>query len=317
VSSFGEQLREAREARGLSLEAVAEATRIAPHHLTALERSDLAALPAGPFAKGYIDACAKVLDVDPGPILEAYRAEARARGLDAAGAQSRTIDELGQLVGQRSGTAGQPGRAAPGKALAFAAVAAVLLGIAGWLVLRDRTPDDGVGAVPRSTGTESPEVAGAPGVSPAEIATPPEIAAPRASDPGLAPPAAPTPTPAPTPDPTTAVANANIQIPDFGVGTGVESRRLVGPGREFPEGTEVVFWTRVVGGDPGDVILHVWLHEGRGIARIPLRIGSPHWRTYSLRPLPQGWTGRWTAEARAPDGRLLARQEFVCVPRER
>jgi cytoskeleton protein RodZ len=311
VSSFGDRLREAREARALSLEAVAEATRIAPHHLSALERSDLAALPAGPFAKGYIEACAKVLDVDPGPILEAYRAEARERGLDAAGAQSRTMDELSQLVGQRSGTTGTPGRAVAVKALVIAAVAVVLLAVVGWLALRDRTPDEGGEADPRPTAADSSEVAGAPEAPPTDSAPPPAAA--NEPEPGLAQPS----TPTPAPEPETAAANANLAIPDFGVGTDVESHRLVGQGERFPEGSEVVFWTRVVGGDPGDVILHVWLHEGRGIARIPLRVGGSHWRTFSRRPLPRWYEGRWTVEARTPDGRLLARQEFLCVPPER
>jgi transcriptional regulator with XRE-family HTH domain len=301
VSAFGEQLRQAREARGLSLEAVAEATRIAPHHLKALERSDLAALPAGPFAKGYIEACAKVLDVDPEPILEAYRAEARQSGLDAAGAQSRTIDELGQLVGQRAGTDGQPGRARAGRRLAIAVIVAVALGVVGWLALCGRTPESGVGDALRPTGADRHGSDGGPVGAVTDAGTPPGSALPRVL-------------PTPTPSPTVAVANPNIEIPDFGVGTGVESHRLVGAGDRFGERTEVVFWTHVVGGDPGDVILHVWLHEGRGIARIPLRIGSPSWRTHSLRPLPLGSAGRWTAEARTPDGRLLARQEFMCVP---
>jgi hypothetical protein len=101
------------------------------------------------------------------------------------------------------------------------------------------------------------------------------------------------------------------------VGTGVENHRLVGAAEEFREGREVVFLTRVVGGDPGDVIYHLWLHEGRGVARIPLTIGGDAWRTFSRRPLPPGARGLWTVEARGLDGRLLARRQFVCTAAER
>ena len=120
--------------------------------------------------------------------------------------------------------------------------------------------------------------------------------------------------PEPTPRPQRPSPNPDITIPDSGVGTRVENHRLVGAGDEFPEKSEVVFWTRVLGGKPGDVVYHVWLHEGQGVARIPLTIGGSHWRTFSRRPLPQGTTGRWAVEARGVDGTLLARQAFLCVP---
>ena len=126
--------------------------------------------------------------------------------------------------------------------------------------------------------------------------------------------AAPAPAPEATPDVAAARANPNIRIPESGVGTGVENHRLVGAGDRFPEGSEVVFWTNVVGGDSGNVIHHVWLHEGRGIARIPLTIGGLSVAHLSRRPLPPGAAGRWVVEARGLDGRLLARQGFLCVP---
>jgi len=83
------------------------------------------------------------------------------------------------------------------------------------------------------------------------------------------------------------------------------------------EGSEVVFWTLVVGGRPGDSIRHVWFEDGRAVMRADLDIGGAHWRTYSRLGLPRGATGPWTVEARDPEGRLLARQEFLCVPAER
>lgn len=298
MKAFGDQIKEAREARGQSLEELAEATRIAQHHLAALERSDVQALPAGPFAKGYIEACAKVLGVAAEPILASYREEAQQHGRGTAEAETRMLDELHQIVGQRSGGVDPGDRGGPGgKLLAAGAAVVVVLMVGGWLLTRD----------PSTGGARTP---GAPEPPPET----PRATAPATPEPPPEPAPSPTPTPElrPTPAPQ-ARANPDITIPDFGVGTGVENRRLVGAGSEFPERSEVVFWNRVRGGGPGDGIVHVWLHEGRGIARIPLTIGGSHWRTYSTRPLPRGAAGRWTVEARGLDGALLARQEFVCI----
>lgn len=54
MKGAGADLRIAREARGESLQQAASALRIDPKHLDALERNDLAALPEGPFAKGWL-----------------------------------------------------------------------------------------------------------------------------------------------------------------------------------------------------------------------------------------------------------------------
>ena len=49
----GERLRAAREARGLTVEEVAEATKISAAHVQALEADRLDAIPAGPYADAY------------------------------------------------------------------------------------------------------------------------------------------------------------------------------------------------------------------------------------------------------------------------
>ena len=312
VRAFGDQLKHAREARGSSLDDLAEATRVARHHLVALEKGDLGALPAGPFAKGYIEACARALEVDAGPILEAYRAEAQKQGLGTPEAQDRMLDELTQIVEQRSAGTGEPGPGGGGrKGLLIGACVVIAFAIGGWLVLRGRTPEQPTSArsapgplSPATEASDSPPRSGSKAPDEAVPAGEPDRG--RAAAPPRATPTRKPPRP-----------NPNITIPDFGVGTRVEHHNLIGAADEFPERTEVVFWTRVEGGRPGDVVYHVWLLEGRGVARIPLAIGGSPWRTFSRRLLPQGTSGPWTAEARGVDGRLLARQEFRCVPLER
>jgi transcriptional regulator with XRE-family HTH domain len=103
-------------------------------------------------------------------------------------------------------------------------------------------------------------------------------------------------------------------IRDYGVGTGVENRQLVGERGRFHEGTQAWFWTHVKGADPGDRIHHVWLHDGVEAARVKLRIGGSSWRTHSAKTLWPGSSGEWVVEARDDAGRVLAREEFVCAP---
>jgi hypothetical protein len=104
-------------------------------------------------------------------------------------------------------------------------------------------------------------------------------------------------------------------VREHGVGTGVVDRALVGEGNRFVEGEQVWFWTRVSGGAEGETIRHVWFHEGRETARIPLTLGGPHWRTQSRKILTIGMTGRWAVEAQDEAGRVIARSEFVCSSR--
>jgi len=61
---IGAALKAAREFRGLSLQDVADATRIRRAYLAAIEDMRLEELPSRPFAIGYVKAYAKVLDLD-------------------------------------------------------------------------------------------------------------------------------------------------------------------------------------------------------------------------------------------------------------
>lgn len=303
MGDFGDRLRQAREARGATLEHVAEATRIQRRHLEALERGDLSSLPAAPFARGYIKAYAQHVGLDPQPTLEAYRAELHRLGRDTGATRSKMVEELSHIVAQRASGAGSAGLAGKGSAVAAGLAVLVLAGAVGWLLSRSTPPD----TAEREAAPSSPS----PSPRPSPNATPdePTTAATTTADH----PATPSPSPRPRP---ARVANAALRVSEFGVGTGVSNHRLVGRGDRFADGTQVAFWTLVTGGEPGDVIRHVWFHRGQAVMRADLEIGGPYWRTFSRRELPRGATGDWAVEARGPDGVLLARQEFVCVPDE-
>jgi cytoskeletal protein RodZ len=73
MASLGQELKKDREARGISLKAVADATRITQRQLEAVESDRLDALPGGFFVKGILRNYAKAVGLDEEEVLERYR----------------------------------------------------------------------------------------------------------------------------------------------------------------------------------------------------------------------------------------------------
>ena len=107
--------------------------------------------------------------------------------------------------------------------------------------------------------------------------------------------------------------DVELVIPEFGVGEAVANHRLEGESDHFTAGGAVWFWTRVVGGEPGESIRHVWMYEGLTVQSIELEVGASNWRTQSRKTIWE--TGQWAVEARDADNRVLARADFTCKPR--
>ncbi|HKS29415.1 MAG TPA: helix-turn-helix domain-containing protein [Pyrinomonadaceae bacterium] len=80
AATFGEQLRLAREARGITLREISEQTRISTRYLEAIESDDYKRLPGGIFNKSFIKAYAKYIGFDEKEALEAYARTAREQG---------------------------------------------------------------------------------------------------------------------------------------------------------------------------------------------------------------------------------------------
>ena len=130
--SIGEQLRRAREAKGLSLDDVASRTRIPIRHLQNIEREEWDALPAATYAVGFT------------------RNYANAVGLDGA----TLARELRERIGGPSHRAAAPEYYAqadparvPPKSLVFGAIFVAIL-IAAYLLWRS-TLDGGTSTVPQ------------------------------------------------------------------------------------------------------------------------------------------------------------------------
>jgi hypothetical protein len=106
-----------------------------------------------------------------------------------------------------------------------------------------------------------------------------------------------------------------LSVGEFALGDRVAGHWVAGESEQFTEGSVVWFATRVVGGEAGDIVRHVWLRDGGRVQVVELKLGGGNWRTRSRKTL---WgTGRWSVEARDSEGRVLAVASFECVARRR
>ena len=110
-------MREAREARGLSLEQLAAETRIPQRHLQTIEAGEFSALPARTYAIGFSRTYARAVGLDDADVAERVRAE-----LDA-----QDLEPRNRVAGFEPG---DPARV-PSRALGWLSVVAVVLVLAG------------------------------------------------------------------------------------------------------------------------------------------------------------------------------------------
>jgi cytoskeleton protein RodZ len=74
-ATLGESLRAARHDRGLTLDELAETTRVRRSYLEAIEEGRLEVLPSRPFTIGYIRAYAGALGLDPEAAVDRFKTE--------------------------------------------------------------------------------------------------------------------------------------------------------------------------------------------------------------------------------------------------
>src|SRR5256714_15655020 len=72
MEGLGKKLREARLARGLTLDEAGRLTKIRPAQLQEIENEDFSQFPSLTYAKGFLLIYGKFLDVDVTPYLEAF-----------------------------------------------------------------------------------------------------------------------------------------------------------------------------------------------------------------------------------------------------
>jgi cytoskeleton protein RodZ len=319
VDTFGEQLKHERESRKVALDEIARSTKIRVRYLQALEDGQHERLPGIVFAKGYVRAYAETIGADPDRLVTAYVDEQRSLGrLETEASQEKVLEALAAAVQDHPDPASRRIKTA-----LIGVVATVAIALVGWFVVRP--------LMNRDAGSTAQPVPQAATMMP--IRTPAAAAEIEADGPPAEEPVA-TPEPVLELEPAIVeqpevveVATAQLEpenapggvadapeliVPECGVGTGVQQRDLVGESSAFETGTQVVFWNRVLGGESGRSVRHVWSHEGSVTGTVELSIGAAHWRTYSKQTLRR--SGEWTVEAQDEDGNVLARRTFVATP---
>lgn len=149
VVTVGQRLREAREAKGLSVEDIAAQTRIPTRHLSSLETSDWDKLPAATYSIGFAKNYAGAVGLDRNEIGEQLRAEMG--GVRTTYAHPEIYE------------AADPARTMP-KGLVFGALAllAVFVLAFTWLNNRSLEPDEAVAEAQNVTAPVANEVAPQP-----------------------------------------------------------------------------------------------------------------------------------------------------------
>ncbi len=158
---IGTELRAAREAKGLSVGALAERTRVPARTLSAIERNDRSALPPQPFARGFVRTYADELDLDHERVVREFFAQFPAEAPTGPLLVTREIPD----------TSWQP----PSRWLGMATSVAILLVVVTAAVVLGRRGESHV--EPGTVGTTgnapaSPAPARAPDVTPQPTAQP-------------------------------------------------------------------------------------------------------------------------------------------------
>ena len=149
VVTVGQRLREAREAKGMSVEDIAAQTRIPTRHLTSLEASDWEKLPAATYSIGFAKNYAGAVGLDRNEIGNQLRAEMGGSSL------SYSHPEIYE--------AADPARTMP-KGLVFGALALLVIVVLAftWLNNRSLEPDEVVAETENVTAPAANEAAPAP-----------------------------------------------------------------------------------------------------------------------------------------------------------
>src|SRR6267143_2943244 len=80
AATIGEQLRLAREGRGMPLREISDQTRISIHYLEAIETNDYKRLPGGIFNRSFVKAYARYVGYDEKQAVEGYTRHMRDQG---------------------------------------------------------------------------------------------------------------------------------------------------------------------------------------------------------------------------------------------
>ena len=142
VASFGENLRQAREARNITLQEIAASTKISSRALQALEDEHFDQLPGGIFNKGFVRAYARCVGLDEEKTVAEYLAAAKV---------SPSEIDMEMLSTQVAAAAGARQPWAP-NAATVVGVLAMIVALGHGRIMAERTPQGIRGTTARRHG---------------------------------------------------------------------------------------------------------------------------------------------------------------------
>jgi cytoskeletal protein RodZ len=135
VAAFGEELRRAREERGMAVEAICAVTKVPVKHIRALEAGALGDLPGGVFRRGFVRSYLGVLGLEETAWMRRFEESCRESGMrDPAELEWATFAE--NVKNNRSGPRRRRRLWRLGVGLLVAALA--LAGWCGWRLATHR-----------------------------------------------------------------------------------------------------------------------------------------------------------------------------------
>ncbi|MFY0407707.1 helix-turn-helix domain-containing protein [Solicola sp. PLA-1-18] len=158
VAVVGEQVAAARRRLGLSVDAMAERTRIRPHVIEAIEIDDFAPCGGDFYARGHLRSLARILGMDAAALVADYDAHYAQAPVGA-----RTVFEAELATGPKPSIRLTTGGPNWGALLGVVMVLAIIWGLGHLLTDRGEEPADSVPVAPSAAATE-------PAVDPSSVA---------------------------------------------------------------------------------------------------------------------------------------------------
>ena len=167
-ASFGARLQWQRERLGLSVTDVAARLRLHPNQVRALEQEALSALPEAAYVRGFVRGYARVLDLDPAPLLADL-------GLKLAPAAASVVDGMTQARDYSPVRAAAREHASRKIVMAGAVLLLIALGALGWYATHQPRPETPPSVMPSPT-PPVPASPGAPAPNTSSEASPAPLA---------------------------------------------------------------------------------------------------------------------------------------------
>ncbi|MBS1787871.1 MAG: helix-turn-helix domain-containing protein [Acidobacteria bacterium] len=164
MATLGQQLKQAREERGLTINQIAEATRLGSRFLEAIENDDYKILPGGVFNRAFVRKFARQVGMDEDQAVRLYDQQLAERGGEPA--KTSYVGLADELESRSSGNS-----------FLFTLIVVIILAAAGgaaWLAFKpasEHTVSEPI-PTPPPLATPSPTAAAEPSVTPTPEASP-------------------------------------------------------------------------------------------------------------------------------------------------